>query len=78
MAILGRLIVLGALLMACGGSTATPNPSPSAWLGQPLPSATPTAQALAPPLPTPTCPPSGNPIRRPPQALPPSAGACPP
>lgn len=61
-------------IIACGSAT-TPEATPTNALDQPRLNSPITSHPVATPT---TCPSSQNPIRTPPQALPPSAGACPP
>jgi hypothetical protein len=68
-------LFLGAI--ACGLAPGAPAPSSTASATAPPPPAPvqpETPRSLEPTI----CPSSSNPVRRPPQALPPSAGNCPP
>lgn len=71
-------IMAALVLAACGGAVPASVPPPTSTTA----GSTPTSRATQPAIrlfPSPTvCPTTGNPIRTPPQALPPSPGACPP
>lgn len=74
----GLCVLALGLTMLLANCADAPADRPARHVPPVLTTATPASPATGVTAPSPTCPPSGNPIRTPPQALAPAPGACPP